>query len=309
MDVGSQRHVAEIRRFNRFYTRRIGVLEERLLDTPFSLAESRVLYELANRDAPTATELAKELGLDPGYLSRMLRRFESSGLVVRTRSRSDGRQSHLELTPEGRGAFAPLDQRSHDAVAAMLAGLENGQQQKLVAAMRAIEALLRARPRDERPYVLLRPHRPGDMGWVVSRHATLYAQEYGWNLAFEALVAEIAAAFIKNFDASRERCWIAEIDGEPVGSVFVVKQSDQVAKLRLLLVEPHARGLGIGARLVEECVRFSRQTGYKTLTLWTNHVLHAARHIYQRCGFRLVHEEKHHMFGPELIGQTWELTL
>jgi len=308
LDVGSQRHVAEIRRFNRFYTRRIGVLEERLLDTPFSLAESRVLYELANRDAPTATELAKELGLDPGYLSRMLRRFESSGLVVRTRSRSDGRQSHLELTPEGRGAFAPLDQRSHDAVAAMLAGLENGQQQKLVAAMRAIEALLRARPRDERPYVL-RPHQPGDMGWVVSRHGALYAQEYGWNIEFEALVAEIVTQFIKQFDPSRERCWIAEIDGEPVGSVFVVKQSDQVAKLRLLLVEPHARGLGIGARLVEECVRFSRQTGYKTLTLWTNHVLHAARHIYQRCGFRLVHEEKHHMFGPELIGQTWELTL
>jgi len=308
MAAGLERDIAAVRQFNRFYTRQIGVLEERLLDTPFSLTESRLLYELANRAAPTASELAKDLGLDPGYLSRILRGFESRGLVERTPSEIDGRQTHLELTPEGRSAFLPLDRRSRTAVAAMLETLGEAQQRRLIAAMSTIEAMLGAPARDEPPY-RLRAHRPGDMGWVVSRHGALYAQEYGWNIGFEALVAEIVASFLKNFDASRERCWIAEIDGEPVGSVFVVKQSDQVAKLRLLLVEPHARGLGIGARLVEECVRFSRQTGYKTLALWTNHVLHAARHIYERAGFRLVQEEKHRMFGPELIGQTWELTL
>jgi DNA-binding MarR family transcriptional regulator/GNAT superfamily N-acetyltransferase len=284
------------------------VLEERLLDTPFSLTESRVLYELANRAAPTASELAKDLGLDPGYLSRILRGFESRGLVARTPSETDARQAHLELTPQGRSAFLPLDERSRDAVAAMLQKLGGEQQHRLLAAMDVIEATLGAPVRDKPAYVL-RPHRPGDMGWVVSRHGALYAQEYGWNIEFEALVAEIAAAFLKNFDAPRERCWIAEIDGDPVGSVFVVKHSDKIAKLRLLLVEPHARGLGLGARLVDECIRFSRQTGYRTLMLWTNHVLHAARHIYQQCGFRLVHEEKHRMFGPELIGQTWELQL
>jgi DNA-binding MarR family transcriptional regulator/GNAT superfamily N-acetyltransferase len=308
MTTGLDHNVAAVRQFNRFYTRQIGVLEERLLDTPFSLAESRVLYELANRPCVTASELAKDLGLDPGYLSRILRAFESQGLLARTPSASDGRQTHLELTATGRDAFRPLDARSRDAVAAMLDRLDAGRQQKLVSAMTAIEATLGARAHGKPPY-LLRAHRAGDMGWVVSRHGVLYAQEYGWNLAFEGLVAEIAAAFLKNFDLNREHCWIAEIDGEPVGSVFVVKQSDEIAKLRLLLVEPHARGLGIGARLVEECILFARQTGYRTLTLWTNHVLHAARHIYQQAGFRLVHEEKHRMFGPELIGQTWELPL
>jgi DNA-binding MarR family transcriptional regulator/GNAT superfamily N-acetyltransferase len=306
MAAGLELDIAAVRQFNRFYTRQIGVLEERLLDTPFSLTESRVLYELANRAAPTASELAKDLGLDTGYLSRILRSFESRGLLARTPSANDGRQTHLELTAEGRRAFLPLDQRSRDAVAAMLKNLRAAQQQRLIAAMGAIEATLGAPARDKPAYAL-RPHRPGDMGWVVSRHGVLYAQEYGWDIAFEALVAEIVASFIKNFDLRRERCWIAEIDGEPVGSVFVVKHSDETAKLRLLLVEPHARGLGIGARLVEECVRFSRQAGYRTLMLWTNHVLHAAHHIYQQCGFRLVHEEKHRMFGPELIGQTWEL--
>jgi DNA-binding MarR family transcriptional regulator/GNAT superfamily N-acetyltransferase len=305
MAAGLERDIAAVRQFNRFYTRQIGVLEERLLDTPFSLTESRVLYELANRAARTASELAKDLGLDAGYLSRILRSFESRGFVTRTPSQIDGRQTHLELTPEGRSAFLPLDRRSREAVTAMLATLDEARQRRLIAAMGTIEATLGA-PRDKPPY-LLRPHQAGDMGWVVSRHGALYTQEYGWDIAFEALVAEIVAAFIKNFDATRERCWIAEVDGERVGSVFVVRQSDQVAKLRLLLVEPHARGLGIGARLVDECVRFSRQTGYKTLTLWTNHVLHAARHIYQQRGFRLVQEEKHRMFGPELIGQTWEL--
>jgi DNA-binding MarR family transcriptional regulator/GNAT superfamily N-acetyltransferase len=303
-----QRDIAAVRQFNRFYTRQIGVLEERLLDTPFSLTESRVLYELANRAAPTASELAKDLGLDSGYLSRILRGFEARALLDRTPSESDGRQTHLELTPEGRSAFLPLDERSREAVAAMLEKLGDEQQRRLIGAMGAIEATLGEAAREKPPH-LLRPHRPGDMGWVVSRHGALYAQEYGWNIEFEAMVAEIVALFLKNFDAARERCWIAEIDGEPVGSVFVVRHSDEVAKLRLLLVEPRARGLGLGAQLVDECIRFSRQTGYRTLTLWTNHVLHAARHIYQQCGFRLVHEEKHRMFGPELIGQTWELTL
>jgi DNA-binding MarR family transcriptional regulator/GNAT superfamily N-acetyltransferase len=308
MPTRQERDIAAVRQFNRFYTRQIGVLEERLLDTPFSLTESRVLYELANRDAPSASELAKDLGLDPGYLSRILRGFEARGLLARSPSESDGRQAHLELTPEGRSAFLPLDERSRDTVAAMLEKLGDAQQQRLIAAMGAIEATLGATGREE-PAYLLRPHRPGDMGWVVSRHGALYAQEYGWNIELEAMVAEIVASFLKNFDAARERCWIAEIDGEPVGSVFVVKQSDEIAKLRLLLVEPRARGLGLGARLVEECIRFSRETGYRTLTLWTHSVLHAARHVYQQAGFRLVHEEKHRMFGPELIGQTWELTL
>src|SRR5262249_13519592 len=302
MAAGMERDIAAVRQFNRFYTRQIGVLEERLLDTPFSLTESRVLYELANRKAPTASELANDLGLDPAYLSRILRSFESRGLLARTPSEIDGRQTHLELTPEGRNAFLPLDRRSRESIAAILAMLDEPRQRRLVAAMRAIEAALGA-PREKPPY-LLRPHQVGDMGWVVSRHGALYAQEYGWNTAFEALVAEIVASFLRNFDVARERCWIAEIDGEPVGSVFVVKHSEEVANLRLLLVEPHARGFGIGARLVDECVRFSRQTGYRTLTLWTNHVLHAARHIYQQCGFRLVQEEKHRMFGPELIRQT-----
>jgi DNA-binding MarR family transcriptional regulator/GNAT superfamily N-acetyltransferase len=305
--AGLERDISAIRQFNRFYTRQIGALEERLLDTPFSLTESRVLYELANRTAPTASELAKDLGLDPAYLSRILRGFESRGLLARTPSEIDGRQTHLELTQEGRNAFLPLDRRSRETVAAMLAKLDETRQRRLIAAMGAIEATLGA-TRDKPP-CLLRPHQPGDMGWVVSRHGALYAQEYGWDIAFEALVAEIVASFLRNFDAARERCWIAEIEGEAVGSAFVVKHSDEVAKLRLLLVEPHARGLGVGARLVDECVRFSRQTGYRMLTLWTNHVLHAARHIYQQRGFRLVQEEKHRMFGPELIGQTWELTL
>jgi DNA-binding MarR family transcriptional regulator/GNAT superfamily N-acetyltransferase len=305
--AGLERDISAVRQFNRFYTRQIGALEERLLDTPFSLTESRVLYELANRTAPTASELAKDLGLDPAYLSRILRGFESRGLLARTPSEIDGRQTHLELTQEGRNAFLPLDRRSRETVAAMLAKLDETRQRRLIAAMGAIEATLGA-TRDKPP-CLLRPHQPGDMGWVVSRHGALYAQEYGWDIAFEALVAEIVASFLRNFDAARERCWIAEIEGEAVGSAFVVKHSDEVAKLRLLLVEPHARGLGVGARLVDECVRFSRQTGYRMLTLWTNHVLHAARHIYQQRGFRLVQEEKHRMFGPELIGQTWELTL
>lgn len=300
--------VEAVRRFNRFYTKQIGVLQDGLLSSPFSLTEARVLYELAHRDKPTASEFGKELGLDAGYLSRILRGFEKRGLVEKGPSETDGRQSLLWLTEQGREAFAPLDARSRDEIGAMLDNLSAAQQGRLTEAMRTIEALLGARPDSKAPY-LLRPHQPGDMGWVVSRHGVLYAREYGWDERFEALVAEIAAAFIRTFDPKRERCWIAEKDGENVGSVFLVAQSETVAKLRLLLVEPEARGLGIGARLVDECVRFARQAGYRKITLWTNDVLHAARHIYQRAGFQLVHEEPHHSFGHDLNGQTWELTL
>jgi DNA-binding MarR family transcriptional regulator/GNAT superfamily N-acetyltransferase len=304
----SEQRIAGVRRFTRFYTRHIGVLREGLHASPFSLAQARVLYELANRAAPTAADIARDLGLDAGYLSRILHGFTQRGFLARTRSQQDGRQIHLSLTPAGRGAFAPLDRGSHDEVAAMLAPLSEGAQARLIEAMTTVEQLLGERTRDAPPY-LLRPHQPGDMGWVVSRHGALYAQEYRWNMEFEALVAEIVAAFIRNFDARRERCWIAEIDGAPVGSAFLVKQSDEVAKLRLLLVEPQARGLGIGARLVSECIRFARQTGYRTITLWTNDVLVAARRIYQAAGFRLVQEEKHHSFGKDLVGQNWEMGL
>lgn len=305
---GIHQQIEAVRRFNRFYTKQIGVLHEGLLRSPYSLTESRVLYELAHRANPTAAELCKELGLDPGYLSRILRGFEQRGLVEKVPSAADGRQSLLCLTGQGREAFAPLNARSHDDVAGTLGSLSRGEQARLVEAMGRIEALLGSAREDAEPY-LLRPHRPGDMGWVVHRHAVLYAEEYGWDERFEALVAEIAAQFINDFDARRERCWIAERHGQIVGSVLLVKQSATIAKLRLLLVEPEARGLGIGRRLVEECIRFARQTGYRTLTLWTNDVLVAARQIYQRAGFRLVAEEPHHSFGHDLVGQNWDLVL
>jgi DNA-binding MarR family transcriptional regulator/GNAT superfamily N-acetyltransferase len=297
-----------MRRFNRFYTKQIGVLHEGLVQSPFSLTEVRVLYELAHRDKVTASELATDLGLDAGYLSRMLQRFDYCGFLDKSPSPTDGRRTHLRLTPQGRDAFAPLDQRSHDEAAAMLGRFSAAEQNRLLEAMRTIEELLGPPAAGREPY-LLRPHQPGDMGWIIHRHGVLYAQEYGWDEQFEALVAEIAAKFIQHFDPKRERCWIAEKDGEIVGSVFLVKQSDEVAKLRLLLVEPAARGLGIGRRLVGECIRFARQAGYKTITLWTNDVLHAARHIYEQAGFHLVDEEPHHSFGHDLVGQTWELTL
>ncbi|HEX6979891.1 MAG TPA: helix-turn-helix domain-containing GNAT family N-acetyltransferase [Alphaproteobacteria bacterium] len=300
--------VAAVRRFNRFYTQKIGVLNEGLLNSPFSLTEARVLYELAHRERPTASELVRDLGLDAGYVSRILRGFEKRGLIERTRSKTDGRQSHLALTRKGQDAFAPLNVRSRNEIGAMLGRLSQSDQIRLVNAMHVIEELLDAKPEAKAPY-LLRPHQPGDMGWVIHRHGVLYAQEYGWDERFEALVAEIAAEFIKNYDAKKERCWIAEKDGEIVGSVFLVKKSQTVAKLRLLLVEPKARGLGIGKRLVDECIRFARQTGYRKITLWTNSILHTARRIYERAGFRLVESAPHCSFGHELIGETWELKL
>ena len=306
--AGFDQRVKAMRRFNRFYTKRIGVLHEGLLGSPYSLTEVRVLYELAHRDKPTAAELSKELGVDPGYLSRILRSFQKRGLITKARSEADGRQSHLSLTARGRKAFAPLDRRSHDEIQAMLIDLSATDQHRLVQAMQTIETVLGS-PREPKVPFLLRPHQPGDMGWVIHRHGALYAQEYGWDETFEALVAEIGAKFLREFDPKRERCWIAEREGEIVGSVFLVKKSPTVAKLRLMYVEPKARGLGIGKRLVEECMRFARQVGYRKITLWTNSVLLAARHIYQKAGFRLVHEERHHSFGHDLVGETWELEL
>jgi DNA-binding MarR family transcriptional regulator/GNAT superfamily N-acetyltransferase len=303
----SPQRISAVRRFNRFYTRRIGVLQGGLLRSPYSLTEVRVMYELAHGDKPTASELGSELGLDAGYLSRILRRFRKEGLLASAGSKDDARRTHLWLTPKGRSTFAPLERATNAEVAAMLAHLPATQQGKVVAAMRSVEALLEAKP--ARPEFALRTHRPGDMGWVIGAHGALYAQEYGWGIAFEGLVAEIVAVFIRDFDARRECCWIAEIDRNPVGSVFVVKHSARTAKLRLLIVEPGARGLGIGARLVAEALRFARSAGYAEMTLWTQSILVAARRIYQDAGFRLVKAEPHASFGTELIGETWEATL
>ena len=306
MPTPDVRECAEtVRRFNRFYTRRIGVLHEGLLQSPFSLAEARVLYELAHQADVTATELATRLGLDAGYLSRILRRFREKGLVERRPSPSDRRQHHLRLTDTGREAFAALDVRSHEEASALLSALPSEAQGRLVGAMQTVERLLGPEP-DVTPTVLLRPHRPGDMGWTIERHAALYAEEYGWNAKFEALVADIAAAFLRDYKPEKERCWIAEVEGERVGCVFVVQRSADVAQLRMLLVEPAARGLGLGTRLVDECLRFARQAGYGRMMLWTNSVLHAARRLYERAGFELTGEEPHHSFGHDLIGQTWE---
>ena len=307
-DTDKADRIAAVRRFNRFYTHHLGALNEGFLKSPFSLTEARVLYEIAQRDKPTATEIARVLGLDAGYVSRILKAFRARGLIESEASEADGRQNLLGLTEDGRRAFADLDQASRNDVGALLAGLPLPEQTRLLDAMATIEDLLDERPADRAPY-LLRPHQPGDMGWIVHRQAVLYTQEYGWDVTFEALIAEIAAKFLREFDPKSERCWIAEKDGEIVGSVFVVRLSDDVAKLRLLYVEPSARGLGIGRRLVTECIRFAKAAGYRNMTLWTNDVLTAARRIYETAGFRLVEEERHHSFGTELVGQTWELDL
>ena len=303
--------IDSVRSFNRFYTREIGVLREGLLDSSFSLTEARVLYELAHRKKTTATEVRNALGLDGGYLSRILSAFENRGFVEKKPSETDGRQSLLVLTEKGNKVFAPLEERSVQRVRAMLGRLSESEQRRLMAAMQTIRTLLsgdEGSAGTKTPY-LLRPQQPGDVGWVVHRHGVLYAEEYGYDETFEALVAEIVAKFIQHHDAKRERCWIAERDGELVGSVFLVAHSKSTAKLRLLLVEPSARGLGIGGRLVSECVRFARQTGYKKITLWTQSELDAARHIYAKHGFRVVEKKKHHSFSKDLVGETWELDL
>lgn len=299
--------IAAVRRFSRFYTRELGLLRPRLLASAFTLTEGRVLYELAHRDKLTAAALASDLNLDQGYLSRILRAFAQQGFVTKTRDADDRRQFVLSLTAKGRKAFAPLDRRSQEEIGALLGRLDDAGQQRVVSAMATIERLL-STPRARQAY-RLRPHRPGDIGWIIAEHGAVYTREYGWDGSFEALVAEIAAQFIKAYDPARERCWIADIDGAPVGSVVLARASDEVAKLRLLIVSEHARGLGIGEALVRECITFARQAGYKTITLWTQSILTGARKIYRANGFRLTHSEPHHLFGVDLVSETWELDL
>ena len=300
--------ITAVRRFSRFYTGAIGMLRERLHDSRFSLTEARVLYELANRQSPTATDVARELGLDPGYLSRILQRFVRDGLLRRDRVPHDGRQTHLMLTTAGRDALGRLEAASAAEVGALLARLPEPAQTALVAAMGQIETLLGGIDTAQRPW-LLRGPRPGDIGWVVARHADLYAREYAFDAQFEALVAKVTGAFLEKNDPVCERCWIAERDGVNVGSIFLVRGDAETAKLRLLLVEPTARDAGIGRRLVAECVDFARVAGYRRIVLWTNDILTAARHLYVQAGFQLVASKPHHDFGPPMVGEGWALEL
>ena len=302
----SNDQVQAVRAFNRFYTRKLGVLDQQLLKSPYSLSEARVLYELAHRQDLSAKEIGAELGLDAGYLSRIVQNFDEAGLITREPLPSDRRQYRLGLTAKGRQAFAKLERSSKDEVATMLGTLPPGGPEQLVAAMAEIERLLGG---GSAPAAILREPRPGDMGWVVQSHGALYAREYGFDSSFEGLVAEIAAKFLASFDASRERCWIADIEGTQVGSVFLVRHSDDVAKLRLLLVDPAGRGQRLGQRLVAECIAFAKACGYRRITLWTQSILVAARKIYQDAGFKLVATEPHRSFGQDLIGETWELEL
>jgi DNA-binding MarR family transcriptional regulator/GNAT superfamily N-acetyltransferase len=305
----SKADVAAVREFNRFYTQQIGVLEEGLLGSTFSLTEVRVLYEIAHGPGVGAAELAARLHIDPGYLSRILARFQKQGLVRFESNPEDRRRSLLSLTAKGKKTFAGLDARQQKEVAELLASVPRNGRRRLVDSMRAIEQIL-APPACAKESYLLRGHQPGDMGWVTYRHGVLYAQEYGYDERFEALVAKIVGEFIENFDPARERCWIAEKDSEIVGSVFLVKKSAAVAKLRLLYVEPAARGLGIGQRLIGECIRFARQARYRKITLWTQSELHAARHLYVKAGFELTAEQPHQSFGrKDLVAETWELAL
>lgn len=308
-----KQRVETVRRFNRFYTAAIGTLDEGLLKSTLSLAEARLLFEIATSERPTASEIAGRLKLDLGYVSRMLGKFEDRGFIQRKTSATDGRQNILSLTAAGRKEFTAINRRSSEQVAAMLASLGPEKQHRLVQAMTSIEAILGAegeRQRAARPF-MLRTHRPGDMGWIVYRHGALYAQEYGWGGCFESLVARITADFIDQLDPKTERCWIAERDGEFLGCVFLVKDrtSKGTAKLRLLLVEPSARGLGVGRALVQQCTHFARQAGYARIVLWTHSVLTSARRIYEHEGYRLVQEEEHERFGKKLKGQNWELQL
>lgn len=302
-------NVQAVRRFNRFYTQRIGVLAP-YLGSDISLTEVRVLYELAHHDQTNATELGRDLGLDGGYLSRILRRFEAQNWLARKPSPADARQSLLALTKAGQQAFAPLQQKSRDEAAALLAPLAGGDRQQLIEAMERVQRLLDpANSRNPAPQAVLRDWQPGDMGWVVQQHGEIYAREYGWNAEFEALVADIVAQFARKHQPDLERCWIAELAGERVGSVFVVRKSKTVAQLRLLILTPPARGLGLGARLTDQCITFARSKGYKKMVLWTNSCLGVARDIYARRGFQLVNSAPYRGFGHDLVGETWELRL
>jgi DNA-binding MarR family transcriptional regulator/GNAT superfamily N-acetyltransferase len=302
-----QEQIAAVRRFNRFYTRQIGVLRRNYLDSPYSLGEMRVLYEIAH-GATTARDIGRALDLDAGYLSRTLRNFEKRGFLSRKTSKTDARASELALTARGHKAFAPFEDRSQQQVADMLAALTPDERARLVSAMGEIESLLDKAGPTPKTYTLRSPTF-GDFGWIVSRHAELYAQEYGWSEPFEGLCAGIVADFANKNDPNRERCWIAEMNGENVGCVMLVKDNDEVARVRLLLVDPKARGLGLGARLVEECVTFAREAGYKRVTLWTHSVLAAARHIYEQAGFTLTSSEKRHTWGKDVVAEYWDLDL
>jgi DNA-binding MarR family transcriptional regulator/predicted N-acetyltransferase YhbS len=305
---GQAQRVAAVRRFNRFYTQKLGVLQHDWLGSSFSLTQARVLYEIKQRDRVTASDIAGDLGLDAGYLSRILRGFHKSGLIRKEVSPDDGRQSLLSMTARGRKAYDPLETRTEQQVGASLGRLTAPEQDHLVAAMRAIETMMATGPRAERDIVLRQP-RPGDLGWVVARHAELYAREYGWAENFEGLCAQIVADFVAKHDPGRERCWIAEMDGRNVGSVFLVKDSETVARLRLLLVDPVARGRGLGSRLTDECIRFARRHRYQRMTLWTHQVLTAARHVYERAGFRLTSSEARRSFGQDVVSEHWDLVL
>ena len=299
--------IGTIRKFNRFYTKQLGLLERGLLGSDFSLTEARVMYELAHRTEPLASALARDLDLDFGYLSRLLKRFEQQGYLKRLRSKADARQSALLLTRAGRSAFVQLDRAARRQIASLIKPLGAAERGELLSSMQNVERLLNPQAAAEKFSV--RDLRVGDVGWIVHRQGLLYAAEYGWDHTYEALVAEILASFVKTFDPVREHAWVAELRGQIVGSVFLVRVSDRLAKLRLLYVEPSARGLGIGAHLVRLCIDYARAQGYSTLTLWTNDVLVSARRIYQAHGFALVKEERHHAFGKDLVGQNWELDL
>ena len=305
-----QRRVAAVRSFNRFYTRQIGVLRKNFLDSPYTLGEARVLYEIGRRRLPTASDVGRALDLDAGYLSRVLRSFEKAGLIARTAAADDARRSHLALTLRGKKVMASLDARSQRDVSDMLGKLPADDQARLMAAMNTIETLLGSDAAGQpQPGYILRQPRHGDFGWIVKRHAEIYAQEYQWQAPFEGVCAQIVADFVNKFDPKYERCWIAEMNGENVGCVFVAKDSDEVARIRLLLVDPKARGLGLGARLTDECVKFARDAGYKKMTLWTHSVLSAARHIYKNAGFTLMRSENHQDWGPPVVSEYWDLEL
>jgi len=308
----AQQRIAAVRRFNRFYTRQIGVLRKTYLDSPYSLGEMRVLYEIAHNEAATAKDIGRALYLDAGYLSRILRNFEKRGLITRKASEKDARQNHLSLTARGRQAFDPAERRSQRDVADTLARLNPDDQTQLISAMQTIENLL-GEPGEvapTHPDFILRAPRYGDFGWIVSRHAQLYAQEYGWGEPFEGLCAQIVADFVNNYDTKLERCWIAEMNGENVGCVMVVKDElAGVARLRLLLVDPKARGLKLGTRLVDECISFARKSGYQKMTLWTHSILAAARRTYEKAGFTLTSSEPRHTWGKDVIAEFWDMEL
>jgi DNA-binding MarR family transcriptional regulator/GNAT superfamily N-acetyltransferase len=311
-DRNRQERIAAVRRFNRFYTRQLGVLRKTYLDSSYSLGEARLLYEIAQRRAPTATEIVRALDLDAGYLSRVLQNFEKRGLIQRQVSARDTRQSHVALSASGRKAFAPLERRSQREAGATLEKLKPANQARLVTAMHTIETLLGSQSDTKlakTAQIKLREPVPGDFGWIVTRHAELYAQEYGWVAPFEGVCAQIVADFVNNHDRKRERCWIAELGSERIGTVMLAKDSANVARIRLLLLEPEARGIGLGARLVDECVRFARRAGYKKITLWTHSVLTAARHIYQKAGFKLMRTERHRSWGKPVVSEHWDLAL